>query len=215
MIKKNWRPFKEARKFVRGLHLDSEKEWRKWHKKNRPIDLPYSPYNTYKDEWIGMGDWLGTGRISTQNRKYRPFKEARKFVRGLHLKSTKEWEEYSKTKRPFDIPGNTGKVYKIKGWKGSGDSLGTGTVAPQKMKFRSLEECKKFVEQQKITKLSQWQKFAKSKKRPHDIPGNPNQHYKGKGWISWGDFFGTGYVHPMHRKFLPFKEARSFVRNLG
>ena len=40
-----------------------------------------------------MGDWLGTGTVATHLRKYRSFKEARAFVRGLGLKSQAEWRD--------------------------------------------------------------------------------------------------------------------------
>ena len=31
--------------------------------KEKPQDIPSHP-DTYKDEWKGMGDWLGTGSIA-------------------------------------------------------------------------------------------------------------------------------------------------------
>ena len=37
-------------------------------------DIP-AILDTYKDEWKGYGDWLGTGNIAQG--KMRPFKEAR------------------------------------------------------------------------------------------------------------------------------------------
>ena len=53
--------------------------------KEKPIDIPASPSETYKDEWKGMGDWLGTGKVAPGN--MRPFKEARAYVRKLKLKN--------------------------------------------------------------------------------------------------------------------------------
>ena len=51
------------------------------------MDIPQKPIRTYEKEWKGMGDWLGTGRIADQERKFRPFKEAREFVHSLKLHS--------------------------------------------------------------------------------------------------------------------------------
>src|SRR6266566_7382467 len=61
---------------------------------------PASPEYVYRDQgWLGMGDWLGTGRPSRD--QYRPFRNARAFVRRLGLKSEPEWREYSKSgKKP-------------------------------------------------------------------------------------------------------------------
>jgi hypothetical protein len=59
---------------------------------------------------------LGTETIQTQKRVYRPFKEAREFVRSLGLKGYGEWERYGKSgNKPDDIPANPWKVYKE--WK--------------------------------------------------------------------------------------------------
>ena len=45
-----------------------------------PTDIPTTPRKTYKDKgWVGMGDWLGTGR----GNQHRPFNEARLYSRKL------------------------------------------------------------------------------------------------------------------------------------
>src|SRR5258705_231278 len=84
-----YRPFKNARAFVRKLGLKSQAEWREYNKSGKkPGDIPSKPDNGYADQgWVGMGDWLGTGRIADRWRNYRLFKEARKYVHSLKLKS--------------------------------------------------------------------------------------------------------------------------------
>jgi hypothetical protein len=49
---------------------------------------------------------------------------------------------------------------------------------------------------------------------PKDIPANPNQTYANKGWISMGDWLGTGAVAPRLRKYRSFSRARAFARSL-
>jgi hypothetical protein len=73
-----WRPFEEAREFVRGLGLKSKMEWRAYAKsEEKPGDIPANPDNTYaEDGWSGWGDWLGTGTISVRLRQYRSFKSS-------------------------------------------------------------------------------------------------------------------------------------------
>ena len=62
---------------------------------------------------IGWGDFLGTGRIATQNKVYRSYKDAREFVRALNFKTQKEWQEYCKSgDKPNDIPAQPWHVYK-------------------------------------------------------------------------------------------------------
>src|SRR5262249_34583162 len=123
----NWRPFKEARNFVRGLSLKSDDKWRAYCGSGmKPVDIPSNPQRVYaKTGWAGMGDWLGTGAVATYRRQYRPFKEARSFARGLGLKSYKEWQDYCNSgKLPADIPSSPVVVYARSGWVSTGDWLG-------------------------------------------------------------------------------------------
>ena len=114
---KQYRPFNQAREFVRKLGLKNQKEWQEYSKsRNKPAEIPAAPWSTYKKEWKGYGDWLSTGRIANQNKQYRPFNQAREFVRSLGLKSTIEWSEYCKSgNKPDDIPSTPWKIYKE--WK--------------------------------------------------------------------------------------------------
>ena len=109
--KSKWRSFAEARKFVRSLKLKGRKEWEQYCRGEleayppKPKDIPKTPYEVYKGKgWTGTRDWLGS--------KWRPFAEARKFVRSLKLKRHKEWEQYCKGElegcppKPKDIPAN-------------------------------------------------------------------------------------------------------------
>lgn len=43
------------------------------------------------------------------------------------------------------------------------------------------------------------------------IPKDPYSHYKEIGWISWGDFLGTGEVASYNKKFPPLNEARQMI----
>ena len=95
-----------------------------------PKDIPIQPYKVYKNNgWNGLGDWLGTGIIATNLRKYRTFKQARDFVHSLNLNSQKEWKIFCKGQLlkkgvlPSDIPAAAHRIYKNKGWKGYRDWL--------------------------------------------------------------------------------------------
>jgi len=66
---------------------------------DKPADIPNNPERTYKKEWKGWGNWLGTEL--TKNIEYRGFEEARKFVHSLGLKSKTEWDAYCRTGKMF------------------------------------------------------------------------------------------------------------------
>jgi hypothetical protein len=64
---KEWRSFEAAREYVRLLGIRNLKEWHAYSKSGkRPNDIPANPNKIYKDEWISLGDWLGTGSIANK-----------------------------------------------------------------------------------------------------------------------------------------------------
>ena len=119
--------FKQARKYVHTLKITSVREWEKICRDGKlPKNIPVLPRTVYKDEWIGWLDWLGTKKIIERNRDYLPFKQARKYVHSLKLKSRKDWQELSKKKKlPANIPFHPERIYKE--FVSMGDWLGSGT----------------------------------------------------------------------------------------
>ena len=213
---RGWRSFEEARSFVWGLGLKSQREWREWSKSDeRPSDIPSHPDQVYEEEgWLSWGDFLGYVAV-----EMRPFEEARDYARSLGLNSEKEWKEWSKSGlRPIDIPSHPYQVYKDKGWLSWGDFLGFNEeYVPGK--WRTFEEARDFVRSLKLKSHIEWKEWCKSDQKPHDIPYSPDQLYKDKGWLSWGDFLGykPGHVARKRRssKKRSFTEARDYVRRLG
>ena len=110
---KKFRDFASAREFVSKLKLKNTTEWKEYLKSgDKPDDIPTNPDRTYKNEFKGVGDWLGNGTT----RNYRSFTEAREFARKLNLKSQNEWKAYCKSgKKPSDIPSDPWRTYKE--WK--------------------------------------------------------------------------------------------------
>jgi Phage-integrase repeat unit len=203
-------PFKEARDFVRALGLKSLADWRAYYTSEKgPINIPSAPHRLYRNEWAGWGDFLGTGKIANKNRKFLPFKQAREFVRSLGLKTSEGWNAYCQSgRKPDNVPAQPIKVYKQ--WAGMGDWLGTGKT----LNFRSFRAARRFVRDLRLRTVTEWIAYCQSGKKPNDIPAHPDQTYKKK-WAGYGDFLGTGNLWKRNRKFLPFKEAREYVRRLG
>jgi superfamily II DNA or RNA helicase len=184
-------PFTQAKELALSLKLKSQTEWAEYCKSGKkPADIPSNPNLVYKDNgWVGYGDWLGTGRVGTARFKgvFRPFAQAREFVRSLKLKSKTEWYEYCKSgKKPADIPSRPDTVYKDNGWVSWGDWLGN--------EFLSYTQAREFVRSLKLKSHIDWKKYCKSGKKPADIPSNPERTYKDNGWVGIGDWLGNGKV---------------------
>ena len=84
-----------------------------------------------------------------------------------------------------------------------------------KKKIRSFEEAREFaLSLAAINTLKEWVDYARSGKLPNDIPRDPRNAYKNKGWKGMGDWLGTGYVATFRRQYLPLAEVKDFARSL-
>lgn len=200
-----YRRFEDARKFVRSLKLKSSDEWQQYCKSGlKPADIPSTPRNTYKNKgWNGMSDFLGNEII------YRSYEEAREFVRKLNLSNSTEWRTYCKSgKKPENIPFALDQIYKDTGWKNWAEFLGP------RNKYIEYSEAKKLVKKYNLKSQSDWRSFCKSGKKLDNIPFSVHNHYKDKGWVSWGDFLSTGRIADQDRKYLSFDEVKKFVHKM-
>ena len=110
--KREFLPYEEAKKVVNALGLKSQVDWRKWSRTKRPLNIPSSPWEIYKNAgWNGFADWLG-------KKKFLSYEEAKKVVNALGLKSRIDWRRWANTERPPDIPSTPWETYKNAGWNG-------------------------------------------------------------------------------------------------
>lgn len=227
-----WLPYEQARKFARSLNIGGKTEWVQYckgklpDKPRLPKDIPAAPSNIYKAQgWVSWGDWFGTNFKATFLRAYRPFPQARDFIRSLGFLDIKEWRSYCRgthavhRNKPEDIPANPDKIYASDGWVGYGDWLGTGSIANFNKKFLPFEEAREYARSLKLKGAEEWNAFCKGKtikkeKRPNNIPSNPGKAYKGEGWAGFGDWLGSNNIQTGLRSYREFKDARNYVRNL-
>lgn len=209
----NWKTFEDAKEYVKSKKIMSGNEYREKHQLGQlDFDLPVSPHTVYADEgFTTWGDFLGTGRIQSQQIKFRKFILARKFVRSLNLANTKKWQAYaSSSKRPEDIPANPSSVYKTK-WISWPDWLGKREI--KNIKYRSFNQARKYARSLNLKSRKNWETLDEL---PIDIPKAPRNQYPKK-WISWPDWLGTKNISPLNKskQFLKFKDARIYARSLN
>lgn len=107
------------------------------------------------------------------------------------------------------LPRSPYTVYKNFGWLNWGDWLDNTRV------YLPFEEARNLIRDLKLKGMDEWKDWCKSGNRPTTIPSHPHIIYKDSGWISFGDWFGTGYIACSKREYLLFVEAREYIRKLG
>jgi superfamily II DNA or RNA helicase len=95
------------------------------------------------------------------------------------------------------------------------ESLFFQGISKTRVPWKPFEEARAYVHALKLNGKKDWEEYCISGQRPPDIPASPEKTYKYQGWSGWGDWVGTGNKHPGDNSFLPFEEARAFVRTLG
>ena len=119
--------FEEARSYVRKLKLLNTNGWSEFCKsKNFPSFIPKSPKKYYANNgWLGLGDWLGTGRIADQYKVFVSFEKVKLLVKNIGIKTQREWFDYAKSggDKPENVPYNPHRTYKNE-WKDWADFLG-------------------------------------------------------------------------------------------
>lgn len=145
-------------------------------------------------------------------RYYLPYDEAQKEIAGLNIKSESAWRLYSKTNRPQYIPSLPCRFYKGKGWVSWGEWLGNNHVKYGKVNMMTYEKAHRKVlllaKKNKIFTQFMWRRNAASILRGYKIPLAPDIFYKGKGWVSWGEWLGS---HERNNK-RKYKVNESFFK---
>jgi hypothetical protein len=223
-----YRPFRQARAYARSLGLANFKEWpafcraRSGKQRVLPPDIPATPHRAYADRgWVSYGDWLGTGRVHASKYHYRSYEDGCAFVRALGIRTEPAWKAYCRGEldghgpRPLDIPSHPDRAYRGRGWTSWGEFFGTSSVASYKRTFRPFAAARAYMRAQGLRHFAAWRAWCAAGHRPDDIPSVPYRTYRGQGWVGWGDFLDTDYVHHSRIRYRSFAAARAFVRRLG
>ena len=231
VAKISWRPFEGARMFVHNLRLKGQIEWRDYHTGRLenmppfPSDIPATPHEVYREEWKGYGDWTGTGNVHPSDIDWRPFTQARAFVRKKNISSIAEWKKLVVHRSssddasiiPNNIPAHPEVAYKEFGWIDWPDWLGNDYTPNQNRTYWPYMKARKIVRSLNLQSSVEWRKYCKGqirelRSKPDKIPAAPNQIYKGKGWIDWYDWLGAGR---QLGNWISYTDCQNLARSLG
>ena len=152
------------------------------YKNNRKNNWPSNPNKTYKDNWNGWSDFLGTGRKKPQRcAKILSYEDCKAEVKKYEFKNINEY----RNNRKNNWPSNPNITYKDN-WNGWDDFLGTGRKKPQRCaKTLSHDDCKAEVQKYEFKNRNEYKNNRKD-----NWPSDPNKTYKDN-WNGWDDFLGN------------------------
>jgi superfamily II DNA or RNA helicase len=211
LAKLSWRPFEEAREFVRNLNIPGKNEWAlKYKNREIPYDIPATPNYIYSNDWVSWGDWFGNGNIQPQMINFLTYNEAKQIVHKLNISNVKQWNDYKKLyKLPEGIPKTPEEVYKESGWTNYFDWLGN----KQKL-FIDFKKARVFAQKLKFKSRAEWTRFTKSDDFPDNIPTVPSKTYKNSGWVDWSDFLDIQIEETKNKKFMNYSEAQKIMQKM-
>ena len=137
--------------------------------------------------------FLAAGKIRVLKNGFLRYEDAKKFAHNLRLKSSKEWNDFSKGgKKPVNIPSSPNRTYENSGWVNWKEWLGYAEIKRRDYdsKFVSYAEAKKRIRRFNISSTSEWCIFLKRGLKPIGVPSSPRDVYKNKGWTNWKDWLG-------------------------
>lgn len=191
--KGKWLNFDNAREYVHGFQFKGIFEWNEFCKNGKIKNVPDNPDKIYK-KFVSWVDWLGI--------KYYEYEECAMWVHNnLSITSKEEWSNIIK-ELPREIPKNPEKTYKDK-WQDWDVFLGCANQKKWDKLYLPYKEALEWV----INNLclyglneTTWGDYINSNtdiplKLPTNIPPNPNEVYKNKGWQGWFTWCGTGRIN--------------------
>ena len=205
--------YKEAKSICIKNKISNNKEYTDFRRKNPKMYLPSYPPVTYEKNWTNWPNFLNINR--SVNVSMTPFNDARKFARGLKLKSSYEWYEFCRSgQKPNHISMKPQNVYKSE-FKGFKDFLGYEKITRGHLPFKVA---KKIVQKLNFKSGNEYIRFFNVVRNNHKkrilykgIPRRPDSFYF-KEWIGWEDYLGNKLERSGSKKvYLKFKDVKKFV----
>lgn len=136
-----------------------------------------------------------------------------------NIKSKNQWKKYftNLKNKPAFIPINPEQIYKNLGWVSWGDFLKTNRIQSniiyKNLYIKTYKKAKIFLKKYNLKSRKEFIEFKNKNIISNIIPLKPQRFYKKRGWVSWGDFLGTGNVFNKPNNFVNYEECKKWVNN--
>ncbi len=210
--------FNEILATVRGLASNDDRII-EYFKDKKEVGSSTKKENTNQFQFEVFSDYVDANQLSEQLQiklwdklskfNWLPYEDARTYIRKLGLKRQEDyWELFRANKLPIGLPSSPYNIYKNDGWISYPDFLGYESLFREVLPF---EEAREFARSLGLKSTVEWRAYVKTNGIPSNIPKRPDNAYEYKGWISFGDWLGSGNKKGGYRN---FEEAKKFVITL-
>lgn len=192
-----YKTYNEAKVAVRALKIISYTEYKKRYSENSR--LPSNPSRKYyKKGWANFNEFLGITKTSL----YQTYKDAKKAVDELKIKSEKEYRKrHSEDKR---LPTSPARYYANKGWVDNYHFFGK----PKPSFYSEYLDAKNVAKKLGIKSRKEYKnKYSLD----HMLPSDPATSYIDKGWVDYFDFLDI----PRPDFYKTYKEAKTAANEIG
>ncbi len=210
--------FQEILSIVRGLASNDERivEYFKdkaepGSSKDRPdLQFQLEVFSEFVDEselsnQLQIRLWEKLSRFS-----WIPFEEAKNYLKKFSFKSQVEfWEAHKKGIIQKNIPYYAHQHYKHSGFSTYPDFLSYTGLFREMLSF---ELARNEVHKWGLKNSTEWRLLCTQDKIPTNIPKRPDNFYRDKGWISFGDWLGTGR---RKKGYESYENAKNYVIQLN
>ena len=148
------------------------------------------------------------------------YEDCKKWVKdNLNISSSSQWWKNAENNLPKHIPKYPNDYFVGMGWISWSDFLDNNNISSNLVVdvYYSYDDAKKWISENTsgITYHSTWKEEVKNNKIPYFIPNRPDRFYKrdNRGWISWGDFLGTGTISciQQNKNYLSYENSKKYI----
>ena len=127
--------------------------------------------------------------MANKKKKYISLKELSEICQLEGIKSRREYINWHELRKPPNIPRYPNRVYKD--WPGWNVLLNNNNIFRSRNAhlYVSFKECLLYARRSPISTVTEWKEY---KDHPPNIPRCPDLYYRGRGFLGWKHFLGTG-----------------------
>lgn len=141
---------------------------------------------------------------------------AKELLKPFNIKTVTQYRELSKNLQlPQGVPSKPFNSYKNRGWIDWSDYLGSEIISPQDKKFLTYEESIPVIRRFGFKSGVELRKYVQKNGLIKGIPSAPHSEYKNNGWVSMGEWLGTGTVQTQElaKQYVTYEDAEKWAQS--